>query len=80
MNLEIRKLNFIQDFLRINNEKVVLLLEKALTEEKRKLYDKNLSPYTIEEFDKLIDQSEEDTKHKKFKSTELFKSELKAWS
>jgi len=79
MNLEIRKLNFIQDFLRINNEKIVLLLEKILTEEKRKLYDKNLSPYTIEEFDKLIDKSEDDLKLKKFKSSKLLKSEAKAW-
>jgi|GEM_PF-2889588 len=54
--------------------------EKLLSEEKRKLYLKNLSPYTENEFKTFIDQSEEDLKKEKFKSSKILINEVKVWS
>ncbi len=50
MDLQLRKIAFVQEFLRVNNEKVVDRLEKLLTSEKKKLYKKDLSPFTLAEF------------------------------
>lgn len=42
MALETRKLSFIQEFLRIQNEDIISGLEKMLDKHKAKLYEENL--------------------------------------
>ncbi len=72
MNLEARKIEFIQDFLKIKNEEVISRLEKIMIEEKNVSNDQLFKPMTQEELDKRIDQSESDFLNKRFKnSTEL---------
>lgn len=79
MDLEIRKIAFIQDFLRVNNEKVIDRLEKLLSSEKKKLYKKDLSPYTIEDVEQMVMESEQHLKAKKFKSSSLLEREVSSW-
>jgi hypothetical protein len=79
MDLQLRKIAFVQEFLRVNNEKVVDRLEKLLTSEKKRLYKKDLSPFTQEEFEKMITKSEQDLKNKKYKSSTLLKREINSW-
>jgi hypothetical protein len=42
MNLEERKISFVQEFLRLQNEDIVIRLEKILHQRKSELVDKEL--------------------------------------
>jgi DNA-directed RNA polymerase subunit F len=71
MDLQTRKIEFVQKFLKIQNEELLSQLENLL---KKKSSSKSLSisPMSIDELNARIDQSEEDFKKGKFKSsTEL---------
>ncbi|WP_235890223.1 hypothetical protein [Flavobacterium gawalongense] len=66
MDLQSRKINFVQEFLSIQSEEVVSRLEKFLKKEKEKekfVEAEKLQPMTIEDFNKRIDQSMEDSKN-----------------
>ena len=55
MDLQTRKLNFIQDFLKLESEKAISHLEKLLQKESQT--NSELKPMTMKEFQKRIDQS-----------------------
>jgi len=55
MNIESRKLLFIQEFLRIKNEEIVIELEKTLKRWK-------LKPMNLEQFNNEIDQAMSDSR------------------
>jgi hypothetical protein len=69
MNLEARKIAFIQDFLKIKNEDVISRLEKIMIEEKNVSNDQIFMPMTQEELNNHIDQSESDFLNKRFKNS-----------
>ncbi len=74
MNIEARKILFIQEFLRIQNEEIVTRLEKALKQWKSKQYEKDLKPMSIEQFNAEIDQALNDSQENSvMKATELRK-------
>ncbi|MEO8211045.1 MAG: hypothetical protein ABI840_10830 [bacterium] len=79
MDLQLRKIQFVMDFLRINNEQVVNKLEHLLEEEKSKLYSSDIEPLTMEEFNKMIDKAENDSKKNKVKSAYELKKEITTW-
>ncbi|MBW6461190.1 MAG: hypothetical protein K0B08_11530 [Bacteroidales bacterium] len=60
MDIQARKLNFIQEFLRITDEKLIARLEHLLHTERKKKIEHDLSPMSAEEFNQMIDQSEKD--------------------
>lgn len=60
MDLQTRKIAFVQEFLKIQSEEVVIRLEKLLKKEKEKFVEKDFSPMTLDEFNDRIDKSEED--------------------
>jgi len=69
MNIESRKLLFIQEFLRIQNEEIVIGLEKALKQWKLEQHEKELN---LEQFNNEIDQAMSDSrKDNVVKATEL---------
>ncbi len=71
MNLETRKIEFIQEFLNLQNEDIVSRLEKILRKEKSNS-EKIFEPMTIAEFNERIDKSESDFRNNRFKrSSEL---------
>ncbi len=69
MDLQQRKIEFIQEFLKIKSEETILQLEKLLKKEKKKKIGKDYKPMTEEELNKQIDQSESDFENNRFKST-----------
>ncbi len=72
MNIESRKLLFIQEFLRIQNEEIVIGLEKALKQWKLEQHEKELKPMNLEQFNNEIDQAMSDSrKDNVVKATEL---------
>jgi Ser-tRNA(Ala) deacylase AlaX len=65
MNLEARKIEFVQEFLKLESEDVISLLEKIL----RKENENYIEPMTKEELNKRIDQSESDFINGRFKTS-----------
>lgn len=68
MDIQTRKIKFVQNFLSIKDEDMLLRFEKLLkiaqAENKREL-----KPFTIEELNQRIDQSEKDFENGRYKTT-----------
>ncbi|AJR03378.1 hypothetical protein [Siansivirga zeaxanthinifaciens] len=69
MNLEARKIEFVQEFLKLQSEEAVSRLEKILRKEKNASNERIFEPMTQEELDKRIDKSESDFLNNRFKSS-----------
>ena len=80
MNIEARKISFIQEFLNIQNEEIILLFEKLLKKEGKKISSNKLQPLTLNEFNKRIDRSLEDSKEGRLTESRELKSEIEKWS
>ena len=80
MDLEGRKIMFVQEFLRLQNEEIVAGLEKLLRKRKSELIEKGMKPMTMAEFNKAIDQSMEDSKNDKVTKASDLKSKIKKWN
>lgn len=61
MDIAARKLNFVQRFLKLSDEKTIDKLEKLLYKETKTTDE--ISPMTNEEFYAMIDKSEDDHKN-----------------
>ncbi len=72
MNLQERKISFVQEFLRIQNEGVISELEIFLKKSKSNIYKNNLEPMSLEKFHQEIDQSLNDSENDRvIKSVDL---------
>ena len=80
MNIESRKLSFIQEFLNLQNEEIILQFEKLLRREKKKISSKELKPMTLEEFNSRIDTSLEDSEKGRLTESSELLSEIEKWS
>ncbi|WP_339708859.1 hypothetical protein [uncultured Kriegella sp.] len=80
MDLQTRKLTFVQEFLRIQNEEIISALEKILKKRKSKLYEQNLKPMSMEQFNSDIDKSLEDSTNDRIISAKDLKEEIKKWN
>ena len=78
MDLQTRKITFVRDFLTIQNEEVVTRLENYLKKERKKTSN-NFEPFTKEEFNLRIFNSEQDSKNGKLTSTQDFLAEIEKW-
>ncbi|WP_299051760.1 hypothetical protein [uncultured Polaribacter sp.] len=80
MDLEARKITFVQEFLRLQNVEIVSGLENLLRKRKAELIEKNFKPMTMELYDAEIDQAMEDSKNDRMiKATDL-KAKIQKWS
>ncbi len=72
MNIETRKISFIQEFLRIQNEEIVIGLEKLLRKQKSEQYENDLKPMDLNQFNDEIDQALFDSENDRvIRATEL---------
>lgn len=69
MDLQSRKIEFVQEFLKIQSEEIISRLEKVLRKEKKAMDDRISEPMTQDELNKRIDQSESDFLNNRFKSS-----------
>ena len=60
MDIVARKLNFVQEFLKISDEQLIEKLENTLRVERKKLIEKDIKPMLIDEFYSMIEASEDD--------------------
>lgn len=80
MDLQTRKIEFVQEFLTIQSEEVITRLEKALRKEKKKSNQDDIQPMTIEEFKSRIDKSMDDSKNDRIIKASELKAKMKKWS
>ncbi len=78
MDIQTRKIQFIQEVLRLNNEKIIENLEKILHQEKKKGM-KEFSQMTIEEYNTLIDQAENDSLNNRIFNAGDILSDIDTW-
>jgi hypothetical protein len=69
MDIQTRKLNFIQDFLKLQSEEAIAQFEKLMKNTKSVDPNNKPQPLTVDELNERISKSEKDFKNKKFKTT-----------
>ena len=77
MDLQTRKLNFIQDFLKLESEKTIAQFEKLLRNTAAN--EEELNPMTVDEFHRRINQSLEDVKNGKVTDANDLLTEIEKW-
>ena len=79
MDLPSRKITFVQKFLKIEDEETLDKLEKLLHEGKSELYEKNLQPMNLEDFNNEIDRSLKDCENDNVISARDLKKKAQKW-
>lgn len=79
MDLKARKIDFIQEFFKIQSEETIQRFEKLLKKEKKKLDNNSFKPMTMEEFNKRIDASMEDSKNGRLTEVTQLLAEIETW-
>lgn len=79
MDIQARKLNLIEEFLKISDENIIEKLEYFINIEKQKQYDKDIKPMSLEEFHDMIDQAKQDKANGRVVSHEDLKERIKSW-
>lgn len=79
MDIQARKLSIIQEFLRINSEELINKLDKFLHDEKKKVYEKELTPMSLENFNDMIDKAEDDSVNGRVVEAKILKKDVEKW-
>ncbi|MEG1266179.1 MAG: hypothetical protein RSC81_08015 [Myroides sp.] len=69
MDLQTRKIEFVQAFLKLQSEEMISQFEKLLRNVKQSESENDFEPFTVEELNERILQSEKDFENNKFKTT-----------
>ncbi len=79
MDLQSRKIQFIQEFLRYANSNMLDQMEELLRRERNKEFKKEIKPMTLNEYECRIDTAFEDVKNNRVKSARQLKNEVATW-
>jgi hypothetical protein len=79
MNIQARKLHFIQEFLRVADEELVAKLERILVVERKKQLQSEIYPMSIDEYNDAIDESENDFKNGRVTSSQNVLKLIDSW-
>ncbi len=79
MELQTRKIQFIQEVLRLKNEKILQKLENLLRLEKGKQINEEFSQMTMEEYNELIDSAENDAENNRLFNAEEILKDIDTW-
>jgi len=80
MDIQDKKLHFVQEFLRIKDEYLIDKLNNLLKSERKKKFEKELNPLSKREFNDLIDSAESDSENGKLTSAQELKNEIDSWN
>jgi len=78
MDIQTRKLEFIQEFLKLQNEELITRLENLLLTSKSKNDD--FKQMTIDELNSRVDQSMSDSKNDRLTNSDDLIAEIEKWS
>ncbi len=75
-----RKLHFIEELLKIENEDIIIKLEVILQEERLKFLEQELgTPMSLKNFNAMIDKSENDLVEGKVTTANELKKKIQKW-
>ena len=78
--LELRKLDFIEEILKVEDENIIIKLQTILKEECLKVLDKELvKEMSVVDFNEMIDKSEADLQVGKIISSKELKMKVQNW-
>jgi hypothetical protein len=80
MDIQLRKIHFVQEFLRLENEQLIAKLEDILISEKKKLYESGLKPYTVEELYQSVQEAKADADEGRVTKAEDLQREIDSWT
>ncbi|PRX46417.1 hypothetical protein [Salegentibacter salegens] len=79
MDLQTRKKEFVDEFLKIQNEKAIARFEKLLKREKQSS-EENIEPMSQEQLDSDIEKSLEDSKNDRVMEAKELKRKMREWN
>ena len=79
MDIQERKIHFIQEFLKYSNDNLLSKFEAMLQQEREKSFENEIKPMTLKEYEGRIDRALEDVKNNKIVSARDLKIEIAAW-
>ena len=79
MDLHARKIIFVQEFLRLQNEEIISGLEDLLKKKKAEHYGQRLKPMSEEQFKIEIEKALVDSKEERVISARDLKKKAKKW-
>jgi hypothetical protein len=79
MNLEARKISLVQEFLRIDNEKIISALENLLHKSKSEIFDENLKPKSLNQLNSEIDKAIDDENNDRLINAKDLKNKIQKW-
>jgi len=79
MDLHLKKIHFVQEFLRLNNAEIIDKLEILLKKEKKKLFERELQPMTLNQLNSLVENAENDVKNNRVKNAHQLKKDIDSW-
>jgi len=68
-----RKISLVQEFLRLDDEKIISALEHLLHKSKSELFEENLKPMSLNQFNNEIDSALDDEKNNRLTDVEDLK-------
>ena len=77
MDLQARKISFVQEFLRLKNEDIISSLENMLKKRKTEIHEEELKPMSLDKLNKEIDQAMEDSENDRVIKASELKSKFK---
>lgn len=80
MDIQTKKLHFIQEFLRLKDENLIDKFNKLLIVERKKKLKKKLKPFSKEEFNNIIDSAESDSDNGRLTSSRELLNEVNSWT
>ena len=80
MDIQTKKLHFVQEFLRLKDENLIDKLNKLLKSERKKQFERELKPLSKKEFNALIDNAESDSENGRLTSARELQNEIDSWN
>lgn len=80
MDLPSRKIEFVQEFLKLQSEEVISLLERILRKENKVVDEEDFKPMSLDEFNMRIDKSLDDSKNGRLIESSDLKSKIEKWN
>lgn len=79
MDIQKRKIQFIQEFLKYGNSDILSKFEELLKNERQKAFEKEIKPMTLKEYEQRIERAFVEIKSNKVKNARNLKREIATW-
>ena len=79
MNIQYRKLHFIQEFIRLADINLLNKFEKMLKEEREKMFEAEIKPMTMKQYEQRVDSAIDDFKNNRVTTGRKLKKDIATW-